>query len=335
MSEVNCRIGHLDHLETPWGNAGGVVKKPEDVAKMARTGGGWIEHGSVTLSERYGNDRDPESGEFKISEKSGQVVRVYHYNPETGETHNSLGMPNPGADKVLADVPEMLNIADGYGKKIVFNLAPVSDDPVSESQELVRRFYDAEVDGIILNAGCPNVVTEKGDRHEILSRNPEVFGRVLRGLGEIGVGSKYPPIWVVVSPQESYRQARDIYSQIKASGVVSAVRVPNSWPNRRPVDADGDPIIEVPGGFAGLTGPATADEVHHQVSMALHFLRSTKIDTIASGAVMDCEAIGLKAYEQLQNYLDLGAAAVAGTTFYYENPDWNESTHRLLSKFLD
>jgi hypothetical protein len=40
MSEVNCRIGHLDHLETPWGNAGGVVKKPEDVAKMARTGGG-------------------------------------------------------------------------------------------------------------------------------------------------------------------------------------------------------------------------------------------------------------------------------------------------------
>ncbi len=185
------------------GDAGGVVKKPEDLERMVKTGVGWAEGGTYTLEERYGNDRDPQTGEFRINPETGQVVRIYHYNSRTGETHNSLGMPNKGADRVLEDIPGMINVADAHGKPFVANVAPVSNDPVAESQELVRRFYEAGVDAVILNAGCPNVVTEGGGRHEILSRNPEALGKVLVGLGEIGVGSTLPPIWLVVSPQET------------------------------------------------------------------------------------------------------------------------------------
>ncbi len=63
MAEANYRIGHLDNLESPWGNAGGVIKTVEDVAHMAATGVGWIEAGSYTLEARKGNAIDPETGE--------------------------------------------------------------------------------------------------------------------------------------------------------------------------------------------------------------------------------------------------------------------------------
>ncbi len=112
------------------------------------------------------------------------------------------------------------------------------------------------------------------------------------------------------------------------------MRVPNSWPNHTPVDEKGNHLIEVPGGFAGLTGPATSEDVRQQVSWAAHFLRSSKIDVIASGAVMDCEAIEVDAADQIREYLHLGAVAAAGTTFFYENPDWREATDRLLRRLV-
>lgn len=43
MKEFNELIGGLENVESPWGNAGGVVKTIEDVERMARTGVGWIE----------------------------------------------------------------------------------------------------------------------------------------------------------------------------------------------------------------------------------------------------------------------------------------------------
>jgi len=36
------RIGHLEGIESPFSNAGGVVKTVEDVAVMALTGVGYI-----------------------------------------------------------------------------------------------------------------------------------------------------------------------------------------------------------------------------------------------------------------------------------------------------
>src|SRR5579885_3518334 len=115
MSEFSGRIGHLEDIQSPWGNAGGVVKTVEDVERMAKTGVGWIEAGSYTLEPRPGNGPNGE--------------RVYYHNPETGETFNSLGMPNKGMDVVETEIPEMAHIARTHNKKLVVNVAPVSADP--------------------------------------------------------------------------------------------------------------------------------------------------------------------------------------------------------------
>lgn len=185
MAEFSGRIGHLDNIESPWANAGGVVKTIEDVEQMAHTGVGWIEAGSYTLLPRPGNGANGE--------------RVYHHDRDTGETFNSLGMPNTGMDEVEKEIPEMAKIAEAHRKKLLVNVAPVSAEPVEETLELVSRAYAAGAHGVLINAGCPNVEMPDGGRHELLSRNPKSMMRVLGGLDDFD-----KPVAVRISPQERY-----------------------------------------------------------------------------------------------------------------------------------
>ena len=246
------RIGHMEGLESPWGNAGGVIKKVEELEKMVQTGVGWAEVGSHCIEKRLGNGYDPLTGEQVLDLNTGLPIRLYHHDSDTGETHNSLGMPGQGLDQLVTEVPEMLRIAKSrpdHPKQVVFNVAPVTSEPVAETKELVGRLYGAGAKFILVNAGCPNVVTEDGGRKEILSYNPEMLGAVLGGLKE--VVQKYDPVFVRVSPYQSRGQMRDAFKQIRDSEVVSAVFLPNTWPNHHPLNRDGEDLIQVPGGLAG------------------------------------------------------------------------------------
>src|SRR5581483_9991877 len=113
MNET-IRIGHLE-VDSPFANAGGVIKHPGEVEKIARTGVGWIEAGSFTLEPRPGNSPNGET--------------VYVHDPQTGSSWNSLGMPNKGMDEVEKEIPEMKRIAHAHNKPLVVNVAPVTDKP--------------------------------------------------------------------------------------------------------------------------------------------------------------------------------------------------------------
>jgi dihydroorotate dehydrogenase len=332
MSEANWRIGQLDHLESPFGNAGGVVKRVEDVERMAKTGVGWIEAGSYTLEPRLGNEYDPKTGELIIDPKTENAILVYYYDRETGETFNSLGMPNKGTDVVYKEIPEMSQIAHAHNKPLVVNVAPVSSEPVSETRDLVRLAFEAGADEVIVNGGCPNVIVEGGDRKEILSTNPAALRTVLCGLKP--VVEKFRPVWLRISPQHNYDTAKKVFRVIESTGVVSTVVDPNTFPGLGPLDKDGDPILGVAKNIAGKSGPATAPQALDQVRMAVEILNGSGIGVVASGGVMDNEKIGAKAAEQINRYLHIGAVGVAGTTFFYENPDWREATHKLLDELL-
>ncbi len=315
MTGFNGRIGHLDGIESPWGNAGGVVKTIEDNEIMAKTGVGWIEDGSHCLQGRPGNAIDPEHPELGASRV------VYTHNPETGETVNSLGMPGKGMDMVETEIPEKVRIAEASGKRHILNVAPVSDNPVEECQELVARGYAAGAHAVLVNAGCPNVVMPGGGRHELLSRNGHTLWHVLSGL--TGIVENYRPIFVRISPQETFEKARDIFSVIRDSGVVSAVFTPNTWPGFVPTDKAGQPILQVPGGAGGRSGPATADASAEQTRWAVELLKGSGIDVISSS--------GINNARELQRRLGLGAVGCAGTTFYYESVNgWADDTNRLL-----
>jgi dihydroorotate dehydrogenase len=309
MIEFDGRIGHLEYVESPWANAGGVVKTLEDVELMARTGVGMIEAGSYTLAERLGNGPNGET--------------VYYHDPVKGETYNSLGMPNKGMDKVETEIPEMVRIAHAYNKKLVVNVAPVSNQPEKESLELVRRAYDAGADAVILNAGCPNVVTEDGGRHEILSRSPTKLLHVLDALVAIDRS-----IFVRLSPQYTGHDTARICGVIKRSRVVSAVLTPNTWPGHQPKNANGEPILQVPGGIGGKSGPAMSEDALYQTAWVVQALKGSGIDTISSSSVMNGK--------ELARRMQLGAVAGAGTTFFYESQNgWQDDTNRLLSELAE
>lgn len=313
-------------VDSPWGDGGGVVKTVEDVELMAATGVGWIEAGSYTLEQRFGNDRDQATGEFVLDPLTGEPVKVYYHDSVTGKTINSLGMPNKGMDVVETEIPEMLKTAQARGKELVVNVAPVTDDPVAETQELVERVFEAGAENVLVNAGCPNVVTEDGGRHEILSHNPDALRRVLVGLKEI-CGKNDRKVFVRLSPYPSRDKMAAALAAVCQSEVVSAVYTPNTWPGQLLLGEDGKPILGVPGGGGGLSGPAQRYAARQQTSWAHNLLkrRNSRPDIVSSSSIMTGQ--------DLLTRMRLGAVAGAGTTFYYESSDWKEDTDRLLHDF--
>lgn len=303
----NLKVGHLN-IDSPWANAGGVIKHVEDVEVIARSGVGWIEAGSYTLEPRKGNS------------PNGEIV--YIYDTETGSTWNSLGMPNKGIDIVEKEIPLMQDIAKAHNKPLVINVAPVTDDPISESLELVSRAYEAGADAVLLNAGCPNVVSADGGRHEILSHNPKMLFKALDALHDLV--SKYNKIFLRVSPLENEEQIDKICRSINMAGTVSVVFTPNTWPNSKPPEHLDQ--LEVPGGMGGLSGPVTARN---------SFLQTVRIAMRGKYDVVSCSGImtGEELYKRIGHSLTPNVVAGAGTTFFYQSGDWRHDVDMLLNDY--
>lgn len=314
------KIGYLE-IESPFGNAGGVVKTPKDVERMAMTGVGWIEGGSYTFEGRLGNAFNPETGQFD--------KRVYHHDPITGVTTNSLGMPNIGffgeesQETVLDQMPHMVQVAHNQRKPFVANVAPVSSSPLEESQELVAAAFSAGADAVLLNGGCPNVVEEDGGRHQLLSRDPDALYEVLNGLR--GVVGRHREIFLRVSPLREDIGVPLVAKAVKCSAVVSAVFTPDTWPGHQPVDAEGEYLLDVPSGIGGASGSAYADKSLVETSMWVEQLQGSGIDVVRSS--------GVTSAREVKRSLDVGAVAAAGTTFFYESPlGWRQHVDGLLTE---
>lgn len=320
MTEFTGRLGHLEDVESPWANAGGVAKTIEDVEALAQTGVGWIEDGSQTILPRIGNGCDKDHPEL------GLQFTVYTHDPKTGKTGNSLGMPNRGIDVWQKEIPQKVAVAEAHRKKFIQNVAPISDNPAEETLELVERSYESGAHAVLVNASCPNVVTEYGGRHKILSKSHDALGSVLNGLKS--VVEKHSPVFLRISPTDTSEEMQKTCQIIRASGVVSALFVPNTWPGYEPLDENDQQILQVPGGKGGLSGPAVAKRAALQTSWACHFLRGSKVDVVSSSGIMNGR--------ELQHRLAIGAVAGCGTTFYYESKNgWQVDTNRLLNDYVD
>lgn len=306
-------IGHIEGIESPWSNAAGVAKTLEEVALLARTGVGYIEDGSHCLEARKGNGWNPETGQ--------RDRKDFDYNPETGEMHNSLGMPGYGMDALEAEMPEKLAVAHAHRKPYVLNVAPVSIEPGKESLELIRRGYAAGADGVLLNAGCPNVKGEDGQPHKPLSKSPRDFGRVLDFLGQSGV--REGSLWVRISPQDSFGDMNLLCSYIKQSRVVSAVLTPNTWVVPMPSGPDDKPLLEVDVPSVGKSGPAVARDALVQMEWACTALSGSKVDVVCSSGIIDAGGV--------QRALGKGAVGAAGSTFFYISENgWADDTNHML-----
>ncbi len=310
--------GEFFEMESPLMNGGGLVKTVEDVRQMASTGVGAVLAGSFTLEARAGNS------------PNGEVV--YFHDEQTRVTYNSLGMPNQGLEALAADLPQMQAIAHDHGKPLMINLAPVSDDPVSEvvkMGEVLARAGVEQIDGIEINASCPNVVLDDGGRHELLSHHPEQLGEAILAFNsflvdEVDVGL----LAVRISPFRSQDDVVPLVGALK-SAEVGAASAFNTFPGGRPVTETGDNILAVPNGIGGRSGLGMAKVAEEQTRWLVGAadLMQAQFDIIGSNGVGDVFTLDTR--------LKLGVDAVSATTLFTETVSWKTAVNTLLSNYTE
>jgi dihydroorotate dehydrogenase len=305
------RIGHLE-VEAPWGNAASVVTNVHDAEILAKSNIGWIEAGPFTPEPREGNGPGGE--------------KTTHYDVATGAFHNCKGMPNEGIEAAARlAIPEMVEIAEEHGKKLVVNVSPTTPERADkEAQELVALAYGAGAHGVLLNAGCPSIVREDGSRQENPGCDPQMLGKMMLSLAD--VTKENYPVFLRVPPAGDYPEMRSRLRPIKDS-VVSVIFATNTKPLN---ESDGQ-YLDVPGETGGMSGPALTEFGRTQLGWALAAGRigGRNIDVVSS--------IGIHSGEELHKRIRSGAIGGAGTSAYYIGTEHGlglaEVTDKIITQF--
>ena len=249
----------------PVGNAAGWCKSIEEVQRLTQSAASFIVVGSITLKQRDGNPGNT-------------------FNDETFTGLNSLGLPNPGIEKLEEIGPEMVRIARAAGKPILVSIAASEPEEFGKLAECVERIG---FDGIEVNLGCPNVV-EDGERKKIISYQSDlaracleaVLFRVLPGCF---VSAKVSPM----DPERLYEIASAI-RDLPIDAVVTMNTVPNCLSFR----ADGKPLIDTPDktGYAGGSGQQVFAQALGQVNQWRRAL-PTDIAVWGAGGIQSGDAV--------------------------------------------
>jgi dihydroorotate dehydrogenase len=118
-------------LRNPIGLAAGFDKTLRHLDALGRLGFGYVVGGTITRWPRPGNDRP-------------RIVR----DPETASMVNAMGLPNPGAEAAARTLARRRRTAP--------RIVSVADEAVADASAAVELLAPL-VDGIELNASCPNV----------------------------------------------------------------------------------------------------------------------------------------------------------------------------------
>ncbi|MDD2657502.1 MAG: dihydroorotate dehydrogenase [Candidatus Pacebacteria bacterium] len=270
----------------PVGNAAGHCKSVSEVQSLARSSASFIVVGSITLEERAGN--------------SGNT-----FNGDPVFCLNSLGLPNPGIEKLKEIGPAMVMLAHAAGKPIILSVAGLS--PI-EFGKLADEAYDVGFDGIELNLGCPNVVSV-GERKPIISYRRKL---VSASLDNVFFGGRLQNAgWFVsvkVSPMDPDRI--DEIASVIEQYAVKAVVTMNTVPNCLDYNRDETPVINTPDktGYAGGSGRQVFQQALGQVKQ----WRARLPKEIAVWGVG-----GVQSSEDVQKMLWAGASIVQVGTAYF------------------
>lgn len=267
----------------PVGNAAGHCKDLQEVGRLCCSAAGFIVVGSITLKQRDGNPGN-----------------TFNSDPVFGL--NSLGLPNPGIERIHEIGPKMVRIAHEVGKPIILSVAGFAPE---EYQELARVAYETGFDGVELNLSCPNVADE-GKRKPIISyREKLVFDSIGSAFGHIKSD------WFVsikVSPMDPER-LDEIASAIE-TWQISAVVTMNTVPNCLDFNPDGTPVINTPDktGYAGGSGKQVFQQALGQVKQWRDRLPKE---------IAVCGVGGVETGEDVRKMLWAGASIVQVGTAYF------------------
>ncbi|MDE7433855.1 MAG: dihydroorotate dehydrogenase, partial [Mycoplasmoidaceae bacterium] len=152
---------------------------------------------------------------------------------------NSIGLQNPGIDKVISD--EFRKLKKVYHKKIVANIAGTT---IEEYVELVKKLNDQSIVGIIeVNISCPNV--KKGALK--FESNPEHLTKLVKALKKV---SKKP---IFIKLSATVKEIDQMAIAAKKAGADGLCLI-NTLVGMRIDLNTGKPILA--NKFGGYSGPA-------------------------------------------------------------------------------
>ena len=285
-------------------NAAGHCKNIAEVERLARSAVSGIVVGSITVLPRDGNPGNTFNGDL-----------VYGL--------NSLGLPNPGIEKIREIGPEMIRIAHAADKPILMSAAGFSPD---EFAVLAKAAIDTGFDGVEINVGCPNVA-DGGKRKAIVSYHRTLMQRSLRAVfSRLGILAYRRLISVKVSPMDPERLQE--IAELLVEWPIEVVVTMNAVPNCLDFKDDGTPVIDTPDktGYAGGSGRQVLQQSLGQVKQWRERLPN---------AVMVWGVGGVQDALSIKKMRLAGAEVVQVGTAYFSHPDGAKFFGDLATEFIN
>ena len=323
MTNAEYAIAGVE-MDSPLLNAAGSINGSNaeslqrEVDLLASTGIGAITVGSFTIPRQEGNEA-----------KFGSPT--YHYDAVERKTYNSMGLPNIGLEAAVALAPDLISRSHDKGKPVIYSgsptMSPESGDSIKQARRLVYEFLQTGVDLVELNVSCPNLVTDGGGRKPIMGYDSESMAELIDVLAsEVGqgqrVGVKLPPY---VSDDEKLL-IPVIAKILRAKNVFSFLVTANTIPNQVARNQDGTPILTVPNGAGGMSGPATRGVGREQLHLWAEQM---------GGSIDIVSALGVDSGNEVQVRRSLGAVAAEGVTFLWESDNWASQVYKVLHDYAD
>jgi len=205
---------------------------------------------------------------------------------------NSIGLQNPGVDKVVDDILPGLDFSETR------YIANVSGSTIEEYERVTKRFDESPIDAIEINISCPNV-KEGGVQ---FGNDPEMSARVVAACR----AQTSKPIITKLSPNQTDIQENArlcIEAGTDGFAVINTVMGMAIDPETR------TPVIDNVRG--GLSGPAIKPIALFKVHQVYEVAKSHEIPIIGQGGIVTAtDAI---------EFMIAGAAAVGvGTALFYD-----------------
>jgi dihydroorotate dehydrogenase (fumarate) len=290
-------------IDVPFGPAAGVLNGSnqellvEQIRQCLRSPVGLVTFGSITWEGGPGNE--PEYGV------------VYYHNEGTGQTVNSMGLPNIGFHAAQRLYPEMKHFADEAGKPLVPSVSPGKDeDPLEVLPRMVEGFAEAGAPAIEVNYSCPNKITGEGTREPILAfdleQMQEIDEEVVHRAGtDITIIRKLAPY--LSDKRTMIPEVAALFTE--ASGDVW-LNLSNTIGNQHVLDEMCEPGLKVPDNLGGMSGTYTG-------KMACDQLKRFREVLPREIGIISCNGV-INGAEVFRRVHDLGADLTGGATVYLE-----------------
>ncbi len=265
-------LGFLDTKK--FGIAAGVLRDQKAALAYASAGANVVSYGSMIAEEGWG----------------GNPGDNFHYDDETGNSINAMGLGDPGIKRHLETLPETRTKVNEIGAELWVSFSARKEFKAEDYRNSASALAMSKAADVgKANAACPNVEDDTGKRKPVLCFDLPKLDEAVAAFTE---GAGVMPTAVKLAPNTEARILCDQLDICRKYGVKYVI-LGNTLGNCHLKKPDGSHAISMIRG--GLAGRALQPIVRGMLMIAVPHLKGSGTEVIACGGV-DCGEI---AYDYL------------------------------------